>query len=179
MTNKIYFLFFMMIGIFSCKGKKEDLPQNVGPNYANACCCDASFSAGNGVVFIPSIFTPNSDGLNDYFSPLGNTNIAFIVDVKISDLNNNVIYAIDTAYGILNHGKWNGMNINQTLYKGVFNLSCKAIDNNNVITNLTAQSCSFICDDPNAIIQNTNCKFASMFDFITGNAPYASGENCF
>lgn len=158
---------------------KKNIPVNAGAVYTNACCCNPTVAAGAGLVFIPSMFTPNGDGLNDMLRPLGNVNIKFIYDVKISDAGNNLLYTIDTSFGIANAGSWNGYINAVSIHKGILNIDCKVIDVNNVLTNITAQSCAYICDSvSNAAVPNIlNCKFETMLDPQTFGTPYGSGES--
>lgn len=53
--------------------------------YKDACCCETIINVGNGKIYVPSLITPNFDGINDVFVIIGDTNINLIFDIKIND----------------------------------------------------------------------------------------------
>lgn len=174
------YLLVTLLLIASCVDKKKDqAPLVTDPVYTNACCCDPTYPAGSGLVFIPTMFTPNGDGVNDLLHLLGNQQIKYIYDVEIRNATNALLYTIDTAFGNAAPGNWNGIINGVVFHKGVLNIQCKAIDNNNTITQISAQSCAYSCDSvSNAALPNIlNCKFESMVDPGTLGTPYASGES--
>jgi gliding motility-associated-like protein len=181
MKYLIYLLAIFSL-ISSCKDKKKDVPSTSNtPTYTNACCCNAIFASGDAKVFIPSMFTPNGDNLNDLFKPIGNSNTKYIYNVLISDVNGEQIYQIDTSFGINNSRSWDGYINTTTKHRGIINVSCQVKDINNNISSITAQSCSFFCDVPSSIINYLpNCKFEDMYDPMTGTTPYITKESsCF
>lgn len=178
-TTSIIFLFSLL---YSCVDRKnQSSPTHTEITYSNACCCNTIFSAGSGSIFIPSMFTPNADGINDSFRPIGNSNTKYIYDVKITDAYNNLLYTIDTCFGTINSTSWNGYINANTRHRGIIQVSCKVLDLSNIVSVISAQSCSFVCDIPSNVLTNLpNCKFESMYDPVSGSTPYASGEtDCF
>ncbi len=66
-------------------------------------------------VFVPNVFTPNNDGVNDYFQIFGNRNDIDYLHVKIFDrIGEKVFDSFD------NNFKWNGTYKNQQLAPAVF-----------------------------------------------------------
>jgi CHU_C Type IX secretion signal domain len=160
--------------LFAC-GPTNISKQVAGPSYANACCCNTMFSAGIGSIFVPSAFTPNGDGINDVLMLQKYGAVKYIVNTQIKDSLNNLIFTIDSAYNGTAYKTWNGLS-NGTVYNGVLNITCTVIDSANVATNISANSCSYVCNssNANAIVNKLNCKlsdqkipFADSITFIT------------
>jgi CHU_C Type IX secretion signal domain len=164
--------------IFSCGPSRT--PKVAQASYANACCCNTVFVAGQGSIFIPSAFTPNGDGVNDMLWLQKYGAIKYIVNVKISDSLNNVIFTIDSAYNGAAYKTWNGI-ANGSIYKGVVNVTCTVIDSANIATNITANSCSYVCDanNTNAIVNKLNCKLNDQKTPLNDSIIYVTKDPCF
>lgn len=163
----------------ACTNKKSKSTTN---KYKDACCCEAIINVGSGKIYVPSLITPNFDGVNDAFVIIGDTNINLIFDINIKDYNNNLIASIDTFTGYTVTKNWNCSISPTQIYKGIFTISGKILDKNNIIHNFNAKSCSFTCDVSisNVIPNFLNCKLPSMLDYNTFTTPYNSGEtSCF
>ncbi len=81
-----------------------------------------------GGIYVPNAFTPDHDGVNDYFEIFTGPNIERIVLFKIYDRwGNNVFTASDFSPGDLG-GRWDGTYNNTPLDPDVFVYQAKAID---------------------------------------------------
>jgi hypothetical protein len=170
------FIFYISCGQSSTTTNTNQLITN----YTNACCCNTIFNVGIGKIFIPSMFTPNSDGLNDQFRIYGDSNIKFIVDVTISN-STTFTSTFDTIYGGQTNNSWSGMLNNNIIFEGNFNCSFKVIDKANSIINFSGSSASFIKTTHafNFISNYANCKFEDQLDFATFSLPYLTNETKF
>ncbi len=70
-------------------------------------------------VFIPNAFSPNDDGVNDYFTILGNNDLKQISSFKVFNRWGEVVYAIDKA-AFLSEVKWDGRNSGTLSPEGIY-----------------------------------------------------------
>jgi gliding motility-associated-like protein len=146
-------------------------------SYANACCCNTIITAGTGKIFIPSLFTPNLDGLNDVLYIAGDSNVKYITNCIIKDSVGAIITVIDTA----KQGKfWDGFYNNGNFYRGVCKVQCDVTDNTNSVITINGTSSVFTCDSNiNQLPNATNCKLPDQLDPVSFTPNYPSGESCF
>ncbi len=71
-------------------------------------------------VFVPNVFSPDGDGINDIFVPEGGADVAQIVDFKVFDRYGALLYeAADFLPGDISRG-WDGRHKGKLLKSGVF-----------------------------------------------------------
>ena len=122
-------------------------------------CCNndpLTASFGNAFLFLPNIFTPNNDGVNDRFIPYG-YNIEEIIDFEIkNNLGITVFHQSHFQQGAYSFA-WDGY-VNGKVRKGLYsyNLMAKALDG--TIGKFSGKVCNFPCDVPsNEVIAKENC----------------------
>lgn len=178
MKKLIPFLTISII-LFSCK------PNNTNPNpnpitlsYPNACCCNTIFNIGAGKIYIPSMFTPNNDGINDAFRIIGDSNIKYITNVIIINSLNIGIANIDTMFSLNTTKNWSGKLIDNLTYEGNFSCTFNVVDKTNANYSFTGNSASYIkTTHANTLISNyANCKFEDQFDNASFTTPYLTNE---
>ncbi len=167
-----YTTLFLCILIISSCGNKT--------TYKNTCKTSNFISVGVGKVFVPNIFTPNNDNMNDAFGIIPAMKIKAIVNVKIKKNNGNLISTIDTMFGATiaaNNKSW--LNNATIPHAGDFQAEFTAIDSNNTSTTQIANSSSYNCN--NKVITLTNlakCQAASSYDPVTGLVIFPSNDPC-
>jgi len=119
--------------------------EDTGPgNMAGCCDKDALYaSVGNGSIFVPNLFTPNGDSVDDWFYPRGDS-IANILEFEIHDYKGEVVFRKENAEpGNPDHG-WNG-NVNGKLLQGLysFSLTVEAFDGNK--GTFSGEVCNYPC----------------------------------
>ena len=71
-------------------------------------------------VFVPNAFSPNGDGINDFFMPYSGKDVLKIIEFRVFDRQgNNVFYAADLLPGDFTNG-WDGHFKGQMMQPGVF-----------------------------------------------------------
>ncbi len=93
--------------------------------FLNSSGCDSNFILvlkiiKEGEVFIPNIFSPNDDGINDFFTAYSTEEIAIIDRMLIYDRWGNLVYSKDKFESNNNSIGWNGTFKGQKLAPAVF-----------------------------------------------------------
>ena len=115
-------------------------------------------------IFLPSAFTPNGDGLNDNFYPVGDGIKSFSLTVCS---NNNVVFE-----GKENE-KWNGLNAKNELFQGNYDYEIEVLSNKNKNFEVTGRI-SLITDP---LVDACKCRFEDMIDPWQGFV-MPSNEGC-
>lgn len=178
MKNLFSFLLISIV-LFSC-GPNTTTPNTtqITLSYPNACCCNTIFNIGAGKIYIPSMFTPNNDGMNDAFRVIGDSNIKYITNVVIINSLNIAIATIDTMFSLNTTKNWNGKLIDNLTYEGNFSCTFNVVDKTNAYYSYTGNSASYIkTTHANTLISNyANCKFEDQFDNTSFTTPYLTNE---
>ncbi|WP_367390060.1 hypothetical protein [Lewinella sp. LCG006] len=152
-----------------------------------ACCQDAPVEAdlGNGKFFIPTIFTPDGNGVNDYFQVTADANILRIDTFWVFDLaNGDTVFYQTNMTDITPENGFDGV-YQDTIMAAQYGYSIWLTSSDQQRSLVSGLICSVPCVDPLNIAEPmniSNCAFASQHNFITGYDPSAdSGEDldCF
>ena len=142
--------------------KNDDESSSNDPDYS-ACCGTEPLIASldTGAIYVPNIFTPNSDGINDLFYVLAGSGIAQVVSLEIKDDDGNVVFeslnhqANEPALG------WDGIDMNNTVRRGNFSYQLTVESVLGDQQTFTGFVCAFACDDEGFPDENvTDCNFA-------------------
>ena len=133
------FLFLFM----SC-GNDDD---NKGSALEGCCTNDYQLVDMNpGKIYVPNIFTPDNNGVNDIFFPRSDDGIQLIESFEIRSLGGTLIYS---ANSILPNGTefgWDGTLSDGTLIRGLFNYEISIRNNDGDRMEINGMICSFPCD---------------------------------
>jgi hypothetical protein len=177
----------LTIAVFAFVATSQDDDLFLNDPTITTCCQDAPFESnvGTGNFFIPTIFTPDGNGINDFFQVSADANILKIDTFLVFDVTNGdtVFYQTDITDIVPENG-----------FDGVYQDTIMAAQYGYLIW-LTSEDqqrravsglvCCIPCVDPLNVAEPmniSNCAFASQHNFITGYDPSAdSGEglDCF
>lgn len=169
---KKYLFLPLLPFLFAASCKDDDGPKvEAEPTYEGCCgTTDVLFTVGQGKVFVPNAFTPNSDGFNDIFRPWVNSHVSKIENLSIKDVNGESLYNLATFdLGNPDHlaaGAWSGSNDNfVTYYKGLFTYKMKVTDDTGQSAFIEGKACSILCDSAAVYLKdNPNCTFPAQSD---------------
>lgn len=145
---------------------QEDPPLEPEPeNIYEGCCGTEPVTAqvGQGSLFIPNIFTPNSDGINDVFMANADANIASISNFEVINRDDSIIFQLATL--IPNAIAWDGQMGNGEGYNGYFEYRMTVSDQNGTSMLVSGNSCAFRCDTVSTVFEDlTRCHFPAQYD---------------
>lgn len=132
------------------------------------CCPNSSteFTVGNGKVYVPNIFTPNGDGVNDVFQVFGDTNVQAYKNIKIKNGKGDVIFELEEVQNI---GAFNPV-WTPTSYEGNFSYSFIAASKDGTEVAISGSACSYTYQsgNPPEGFDCTKCRFATQHDGAGG-----------
>jgi hypothetical protein len=149
-------LSILISGLSTCRNT-----EGVSPS---GCCGMPAFNqaVGNGHLYIPNIFTPDGDGINDELV-WSATNLVYIRYIEIKD-----IYGKVVLYGKnwpLNGLYWDGT-IDQKVKKGLYLIKMVIVTDNGLSEEVEARVCNYPCGQlkDHELIEKTSCQFGDQVD---------------
>lgn len=147
-------------------------------------CCDneiLSDTFGNGMVYLPNIFTPNGDGINDEFFVMGDS-IARVLNFEIRSQSGRPVFHIADLiqYDSL---RWDGK-IDGVVEKGLYEFSLSVEAEDGSIGNFNGSVCNYPCGfiDDDEKISMEGCHFAIeyyWYRYFIPDPPIAELPECF
>jgi hypothetical protein len=115
-------------------------------------CCDEpaiNTTVGNGHLYMPNVFTPNADGINDILWVSADYNIVFIRSFQVRDKEGRTVFQV--LDGIPNDysSGWNGM-VNNKYENGIYSVRMQVEASDGTIATLEGKVCNFRCLDNGA-----------------------------
>ena len=155
MANAATCLFLLFI-LISCK--------DVEPAGFVGCCSIPAIdtAAGNAHVYIPNVFTPDGDAINDYFTVYSDINIVNVISMEIADKTGKIAFyrsnfaPNDPAQG------WDGR-IKGRLTSGLFRYWVRVEDFTGYVTDFKSFVCNYPCNyiDFPILLSGEGCQFPS------------------
>ena len=140
------------------------LAPNNGDPYEGCCGSKAiETTFGKSLIYIPNIFTPNSDGLNDTFRPFYDESKLKVTDFQILSNEEKVIWENKSFSPEKPFDGWLGMISKDSTYTGLFKYNMTFTDNTGANKVITGSACSVICKEKIAVnIKDKNQCFFPM-----------------
>ena len=165
--------------IIQACGKEEEKPVYFG------CCGNPAINepVGNGHVYIPNIFTPDDDGINDLLIVFGDS-IQRIIRLEIRNSENMIIFEANNLLPNIPEVSWDGQTDGVT-QKGMYSLTTEIEAMDGTIRIFESEICNHPCSmpgtDENEPITLSNCQFPTQGDDGHFGTTFPSGEanDCF
>ena len=149
-------------------------------------CCGAepvTIEIGKQNVFIPNVFTPNGDCINDVFKPFFEGSDITIKDFVIKNNEGNKVWSIDKTDPKNKNIFWHGHISKDSTYTGLFHYEITFSINDKTETTTKGSACSLVCK-PNVemqIAEKNKCFFPFQYtkDSLISTFPREVEIDCF
>ena len=183
---KYVFLFLSVCVFFACNDDEDIITADPNASPVESCCAlDArEISVADVQVFIPNVFSPDNDGINDVFNIMTNGADAVITSFLIRDTDQTMLFfAADVLPGSPGSA-WDG-SFSGNILTGVFDYSITIEASNGTAETVLGQVCSLPCSDTSEPQEDfgmtENCKFGTQHDGAGGfdeNLPSFENFEC-
>lgn len=180
-------LLLVSLFAFVATSQEDDIYLSDDSDTISCCTYAPTLSAlGDGNIFIPSAFTPDGDGVNDFFQVVANPGIAQIDTFEIRRLENDSLIFLATNITNINPTTgWDGM-VNDTIVPARYSYRIQLTANDNTTDVYDGIVCCFPCAEPSGFAEPLNlgsCIFATQYDPSSGtfnsNTPSGEALDCF
>jgi len=136
-------------------------------------------------MYVPNVFTPNGDGVNDYFVPFVNENVpafdAYLIYTAVGDT---LLFSRNGFnYNYIPSWAWDGNRPDGTPYIGPFKYEFVVFLKNNTLYTIKGSACRIACGPDAAFFKDkTGCFYPSQVDTTTKHLNQAlpnSESDCF
>ncbi len=144
---------FVALIIIACQ--KDDKFFNTG------CCLTEAVAdwSGNSRLYLPNIFTPNGDGVNDYFYVLADSSLKVVL-FEIRGKKDKVVYqAKDILANDYSKG-WDGK-VNGSVVKGLYSVTLVVEAFDGTRKEYESRVCNFPCGRADEVTSLLNCLYQS------------------
>lgn len=137
------------------------------------CCIDlpTTASIGAGKIFIPNIFTPDNNGINDVFQIIADSAIAQIDTFQIFDIQlDSIVFSKVNITDINPSTGWDGV-VNDTIVPSRYLYFIVVSSTDSIQHFFNGAVCCVPCTSPTGVtrpVNLSNCGFATQYDVSTG-----------
>ncbi len=184
MTNSNSFLPHYLFLITACTTLFLSCKKDGNSNPLDGCCDTPAINAtvGTGHVYVPNVFTPNGDGINDYLPIYGDQNIMLIRSLRITDKEGTTVFHAENGSPNDSANSWDGT-IDYKYKLGVYSIEMVVEAFDGTIATLRGKVCNYHCVDSEEEepISGVGCQFPTQVDNGVFNPNIPSGETsgCF
>jgi hypothetical protein len=148
------------------------------------CCINTAIdvSFGNGYLYMPNIFTPDGDGINDVLV-MCTDSVALINKIEIENRSGKVVFEATNVPPNDPATRWDGR-VDGTIQKGVYKIHVTATAADGTTTSATKNVCNYPCANVPAdeYVNSILCQFGDQVDpdcEYSGVFPSAEPFDCF
>src|SRR5688572_6405543 len=174
--KSILVLLMLSACIFSCKDDEHE-------SALKGCCGNDAIDAdvGNGHIYVPNIFTPNADGINDALMVCGDS-IDLLVEFEIRNKSGKVVFESFGPEPCVPAAGWDGK-VDGVVVEGLYDVLVSVLAEDGTSHTLHGKVCNFPCDGENVTEQvpGANCQFPSQLDngYYCPTCPSGEGDECY
>lgn len=166
----IYPIVLITLQICSCGDEEQKF------SYTDCCAMDIyEYSLDEATIYMPNLFSPNFDGINDIFLPFCNEKVISITDFTINVLGSGkLLYSQKFMLPNDNDKAWNGLLSNGNQFKGKFTYSFTATTAAASKMVIHGEACAILCEeDSKSLHFNSNCHFPDQAESDSSGTGYS------
>jgi hypothetical protein len=131
-------------------------------------CCGAQpvfIKVGKETIFVPNIFTPNGDGLNDVFRIDYNTKTLKVAFINIKNDKDQIVWKTEKYSLEAPLSAWTGRMSKDSVYTGLFHYTIGIQDQTGAVSVFYGSACSAVCNPkiPINIADKDKCFFPMQY----------------
>lgn len=141
--------------IIICIGATNVIAQNNEPTNIYEGCCGkkrVEFTTNKANIFVPNVFTPNGDGVNDYFMPYISDEVSEVRSFKIFSAKGDTLIFRRLSFNFddFKNNAWNGTRTNGdgffvSNYAGAFKYEMRIITKEKKLSIIKGEACALQC----------------------------------
>jgi hypothetical protein len=157
---------FLSAFLFAMQGHFAISNVTISDPYEGCCSSKAiETTLGKSLIYVPNIFTPNDDGLNDTFRPFYDEKNLKITKFEILSKEDKIIWENENFNPEKPFDGWLGVATKDSTYTGLFKYNMIFTDKNGGNKAITGSACSVVCKEKVAvnIKDKTQCFFPMQY----------------
>ncbi|TLU98948.1 gliding motility-associated C-terminal domain-containing protein [Dyadobacter luticola] len=150
-------IFFITFTFLNCNAQAPENPVPIPEGYESCCGTKPVTFEGNGTrIYIPNVFTPNGDGINDIFMPSINSEVLALVNLTILTPNKDTLLWRGVTFvdaENLRENAWDGMRYDGSVYSGPFFYGMEVQSRDHHIYVIEGEACAIPCKKEMAVFK--------------------------
>ena len=175
---KIHYLFGLCVLLNTTACSQDGEPPKPDSIVYEACCGaePVEYTQGDAYIYVPNVFTPNGDGINDLFYPFINEQVLEIANFQIKTAEGDTLIFTRQflVYNDLDHNAWNGIWYDGSSFEGIpyigaFKYTMLAILRTGEVVEIEGRACRIECGPDAEVFQSKEgCFYPNQINSTTG-----------